>query len=124
MLSSLGVCEEKYPALPSVDDPRWIADNAVITRLYDRKPQYFEISPDTGPLHKIAFQIQLVPPGILKANDNVSIEIILAMDTALADSRDHDFRIGVQWRSQEKFFTEAEGLLLTQLIYKITFKCG
>ena len=75
--------------------PQWIADNAVITGPYDVQPRYFEISSSTGSTHQIVLQIQLVPPGILKVNDNVSIAIIMAMDTTLGESSDHDTRLGV-----------------------------
>jgi len=75
--------------------PQWIEDNAVITGPYELNPQYFQISQTSGVNEQRALQIQLVPPGILKANDSISVTVILAMDTALADSRDHDLFYGI-----------------------------
>ena len=75
--------------------PQWIENNAVITGPYELNPQYFQISQTSGVSLQRALQIQLVPPGILKANDSISVTVILAMDTALADSTDHDFIHGI-----------------------------
>ena len=75
--------------------PQWIKDNAVIAGRYNLDPQYYEISATTGPYYQLALQIPLVSAGILKPNDSVSVTIILAMDTAWADGRDHDFRCGI-----------------------------
>jgi len=57
-------------------------------------PQYYEIRATNRVQRQIALRIRLVPPGYLKAND-VSVTIILAMDTVLADEGDHDFRCGI-----------------------------
>ena len=70
--------------------PQWIQNYSTITGLYALHPQYFEILPTTGDLWQLALQVQLIPPGILTATDSVTVTITVAMDTVLADSRDHD----------------------------------
>jgi len=57
--------------------PQWIQDHAIINGPYHVTPQYFEIKATTGPGFQNALQIQLVPPGMLKANDSVYWQWIL-----------------------------------------------
>jgi len=88
--------------------PQWIEDNAVISGPYDPELQYFEISPSTGSVHQIALQIQLIPPGVLKANDSVSITIISALDTSLPETGTNDILFGVSDNTSYVGFTQVD----------------
>ena len=72
--------------------PQWIQEHATISGPYQVFPHYFEILNTIGAWY---LQVQLVPPGVLKANDSVTVTMKVAMDTELANSRDHDVEHGV-----------------------------
>ena len=75
--------------------PTWLHTNAIINGPHGLFQEYFEvISAPQQPLHR-ALRVQLVPPGILAATSHVTITLTIAMDTILANSRDHDPIIGV-----------------------------
>ena len=75
--------------------PRWIQEHATISGPYQVFPDYFEILNTTGAWYQNHLQVQLVPPGVLKANDSVTVTMTVAMDTELANSQDHDIVFGV-----------------------------
>ena len=75
--------------------PQWIENRASIFGPYEVMPTYFEISATTGAWYQNHLQVQLVPPGILKADDSVTATMIIALDTILGDNQDHDIAFGI-----------------------------
>lgn len=85
--------------------PRWLQRHSTITGNYTISPQYLELEPTTvlnQPKLQQAIQVKLVPPGILKNTDSISVTVTIAMDTELANSGDHDPSFGI---SDGKIFT-------------------
>ena len=66
--------------------PKWIHNNAVITKPHAFYPQYLEILPTTGVLDQQALQVQLVPPNILRSTDSVTVTLTVAVDISFASS--------------------------------------
>jgi len=54
-----------------------------------------ELQSGTGVNWQPALQVELVPPYVLKANSSVTVTIIIAMDTEMTDTTDHDFTFGI-----------------------------
>ena len=78
--------------------PKWLDRYASITGNYSLHPQYLELDPTTiirQPKYQQAIEVKLVPPHTLKSTDNVVIIIIIAMDTKLANDKDHDPSFGI-----------------------------
>ncbi|XP_065897613.1 uncharacterized protein [Dysidea avara] len=86
--------------------PQWIEGHATISGPYEVFPQYFEILNTTGDWYQNHLQVQLVPPGILKADDSVTVTMIIALDTELADSQDHDIAFGISDNASFVGFTQ------------------
>ena len=74
---------------------KWIHNNAVINGPFALYSQYFAILPTTGNTHQRALQVQLVAPNILVFNDNVTVTVAVALDTAIANGNDHDIIFGL-----------------------------
>ena len=81
--------------------PKWLSKHATIFGSHTLNPKYLQINPGVNKQHDL--QVQLVAPGILTDKDCqcVSVKITVAMDTAFADSRDHDPIFGIS--DDEKF---------------------
>ena len=78
--------------------PKWLHRHAVITGNYSLHPQYLELDPTTvhgQPKLQQAIEVPLIPNGILKNIDVVAVTVTIAMDTELANSRDHDPSFGI-----------------------------
>ena len=75
--------------------PRWIQNHGTIFGPHNVQSTYLEILPTNGVGWQHGLQLQLVLPGILSRTDSVTVTIAVAMDTTLADSRDHDPSFGV-----------------------------
>ena len=78
--------------------PKWLHKNALIIGNYTLHPQYLELDPTTilkQPQLQQAIEVKLVPPGILQSTDSVVVTVTIAMDTELANSRDHDPSFGI-----------------------------
>ena len=69
--------------------PSWLSNHSTIIGQYCPNPQYLEILSATAGFQQ-HLQVQLVPPKILTSTHCISVTTTIAMDTALADSRDHD----------------------------------
>ena len=70
--------------------PKWLTKHATIYGSYTYKPNYLEILAGTTNEHVL--QVQLIPPGVLTNDDHkcASVAMTIALDTSLADGRDHD----------------------------------
>ena len=75
--------------------PKWIYNNAVITGPFALYSQYFEILPTTGDNYQRALQVKLVTPNILAFNENATVTVTVALDTAIANGGDHDIIFGL-----------------------------
>ena len=78
--------------------PKWLHGYASITGNYSLHPQYLELDPTTvigQPKFQQAIEVKLIPPHTLKSTDNVVVNIIIAMDTKLANEEDHDPSFGI-----------------------------
>ena len=74
--------------------PSWLKEHSTITGLYSLNPQYLQLLSSTADYQQ-RLQVQLVAPHILTATDCLSVTVTIAMDTTLADSRDHDPTFGI-----------------------------
>ena len=84
--------------------PKWLHKHAIITGNYTLYQQYLELDPTTvlrQPKLQQAIEVKLVPYGILKSTDDVAVTVTIAMDTKLANSKDHDPSFGI---SDGKYF--------------------
>ena len=81
--------------------PEWIESNAEITGNHQLTQDYYEILPATGGTYQRALRVPLLPPNILNSNDSITVVIIVAMDTTIAQTNDHDPNIGI---SDEKSY--------------------
>ena len=78
--------------------PDWLYKHSTITKPFTAYPKYLEFL-SGGRLDERLIQVELIAPNILIATDNVVVTLIVAMDTVLADSSDHDPRIGISDRT-------------------------
>ena len=74
--------------------PSWLSNHSTIIGPYSLNPQYLEIL-STNVDFQRRMQVQLVPPNILTSTHCISVTMTIAMDTTLADSRDHDPSFGI-----------------------------
>jgi len=74
--------------------PRWLYKHSTINGPYSLNHQYLEFLPSTVAYQQL-LQVQLVEPHVLTSTDCISVTITIAMDTALADSADHDPSFGI-----------------------------
>ena len=74
--------------------PSWLSNHSTIIGQHSFNPQYLEILSATIDFQQ-CLQVQLVPPNILTSIHCISVAMTIAMDTALADSRDHDPSFGI-----------------------------
>ena len=74
--------------------PSWLSNHSTIIGRHSLNPQYLEILSATVGFQQ-RLQVQLVPPKILTSTHCISVTTTIAMDTALADSRDHDPTFGI-----------------------------
>ena len=74
--------------------PEWLYKYSTVTKPFTVYPKYLEI-----PAGKVSFerliQAELIAPNILTVTDSVAVKLTIAMDTVLADSRDHDPIFGI-----------------------------
>ena len=82
--------------------PSWLSNHSTIIGQHSFNPQYLDILSTTVDFQR-HLQVQLVPPNILTSTHCISVAMTIAMDTALADSRDHDPSFGI---SDGKSFIE------------------
>ena len=78
--------------------PKWLHKYAYFSGNYSLHPQYLEVGATTvlrQPKIEQAIDVKLVPPYILQETDNVVVTLTIAMDTKLADKRDHDPSFGI-----------------------------
>ena len=80
--------------------PDWLNKHSKITKPFTVHSKYLEFPP--GKTYERLIQAELMAPNILKSTDNVVVKLIIAMDTVLADSGDHDPVFGI---SDGIFFT-------------------
>ena len=88
--------------------PQWMQNHSIITGPHAFHLQYVDIPRTTGAEWQHALRVQLVPPGILSTTDSVIVTITIAMDTALADSSDHDPTFSISDESSFIGFTQAD----------------
>ena len=81
--------------------PEWIESNAEITGNHQLTHDYYKILPATGETYQRALRVPMLPPNILNSNDNITVVIIVAMDTTIAQTDDHDANFGI---SDEKSY--------------------
>ena len=88
--------------------PKWLQKHASITGKYTLYPYYLELHPTTvigKPEYQLALEVKLVDPKILKITDYVSVTVTIAMDTELANDKDHDPSFGISDRKSFVGFT-------------------
>ena len=73
--------------------PDWLHKHSNITKPFTVYSKYLELPP--GKTYERLIQAELVPPNTLTSTDNVVVKLIIAMDTVLADSGDHDPVLGI-----------------------------
>ena len=73
--------------------PDWLLKHSSITKPFTVQPKYLEIL--SGKANERLIQAELIAPNILTATDSVVVTLTIAMDTALADSYDHDPIFGI-----------------------------
>ena len=73
--------------------PDWLLKHSTITRPFVVQPKYLELLARKA--NERLIQAELIAPNILTATDNVVVTLTVAMDTALADSGDHDPIFGI-----------------------------
>ena len=73
--------------------PDWLYKHSTITKPFTVYPEYLEIP--TGTRNGRMLQAELIPPNVLAATDSVVVTLTIAVDTALADSGDHDPTFGL-----------------------------
>ena len=74
--------------------PDWLYKYSTITKPFTVQPKYLELLAGKGDFERL-IQAELIAPNILTATDNVVVTLTIAMDTALADSGDHDPIYGI-----------------------------
>ena len=75
--------------------PSWLHRHySTINGPHSLNPQYLEFLPSTVARQQI-LQVQLVAPNVLTSTQSISVTLTIAMDTALADSGDHDPSFGI-----------------------------
>ena len=74
--------------------PDWLYKYSTITKPFTVQPKYLELLAGKGDFERL-IQAELIAPNILTATDNVVVTLTIAMDTALADSGDHDPIFGI-----------------------------
>ena len=74
--------------------PDWLYKRSTITKPFTVYRKYLEILAG-GKTHERTIQAELIAPNILTATDSVSVTLTIAMDTAFADSGDHDPTFGI-----------------------------
>ena len=75
--------------------PKWIEKNAVITGPYTVTNDYYEITSTSGADNQRALRVQLVPPNILTATYDYTVTMLVALDTSIAVTNDHDPIFGI-----------------------------
>jgi len=75
--------------------PSWIHNHGTIFGPHNVQSTYLEILPTSGVTWQHGLQLQLVPPHVLSSTDSVTVTITVAMDTVLAENKDHDPTFGV-----------------------------
>ena len=73
--------------------PYWLYKYSTVTRPFTAHLEYLEIQ--SGTTRERLIQTELIAPNILTATDSVVVTLIIAMDTVLADSSDHDPIFGI-----------------------------
>ena len=73
--------------------PDWLYKHSTITKPFTVQPKYLELL--AGNVQERLIQAELIAPNILTTTDNVVVSLTVAMDTVLADSRDHDPIFGI-----------------------------
>ena len=73
--------------------PDWLLKHSTITRPFVVQPKYLELLARKA--NERLIQAELIAPNILTNADNVVVTLTIAMDTALADSNDHDPIFGI-----------------------------
>ena len=74
--------------------PAWLVKHATIIAPYSVNQQCLELLPSTTAYSR-RLRLQLVAPKILTTTDCISVTIIVAVNTTLADSSDHDPSFGI-----------------------------
>ena len=74
--------------------PDWLCKHSSITKPFTVYPKYLEILAGKYGYER-TIQAELIAPNILTATDSVAVTLTVAMDTALADSKDHDPIFGI-----------------------------
>ena len=74
--------------------PDWLYKYSTVTKPFTVQPKYLEILAGKN-LHERLIQAELIAPNILTTTDNAVVTLTIAMDTALADSGDHDPIFGI-----------------------------
>ena len=74
--------------------PDWLYKYSTVTKPFTVQPKYLEILAGKN-LYERLIQAELIAPNILTTTDNAVVTLTIAMDTALADSGDHDPIFGI-----------------------------
>ena len=74
--------------------PDWLYKYATITRPFTAHLKYLEFLSGKNVYERL-IQAELIAPNILTATDSIVVTLTIAMDTALANSADHDPIFGI-----------------------------
>ena len=75
-------------------NPEWLHKHSTITKPFTVHSKYLEIPAGKKGFERL-IQAELIAPNTLKTTDDVVVTLTIAMDTALADSNDHDPTFGI-----------------------------
>ena len=75
-------------------NPEWLYKHSTITKPFTVHSKYLEILAGKTANERV-IQAELIAPNTLKTTDDVVVTLTIAMDTALADSNDHDPIFGI-----------------------------
>ena len=75
--------------------PYYIDKHAEVVGPTEMVPGYYVIDPSTGAKYQRALRITLVDPDVLTSADSITVTIISALDTTVAQENDHDPIFGI-----------------------------
>ena len=82
--------------------PYYIDKHAEVVGPAEVVPGYYEIESSVGAKYQRALRITLVDPGVLTSADSITVTIISALDTTVAQENDHDPIFGIS--DKKNFF--------------------
>ena len=97
MMIHMQVVKDRLP-YHQLMTPYWLHKHSIITGKHFLYPHYLEIAPTTvlgQPNFQLALKVNLIAPYVLQDTDDVTVTVTIAMDTKLANGRDHDPSFGI-----------------------------